>query len=84
MKVDQRGNLYSAGPGGVWIISAEGKRLGTILTGATGVVTNVAFGDSDGKTLYITARTTLARIRVNVPGVQPYEGPLAFVEGRSK
>ncbi len=75
MKVDQRGNLYSAGPGGIWIVSAEGVHLGTILTGATGVVTNVAFGDTDGKTLFITARTTLARVRMNIPGVR---SPMGF------
>ena len=71
MKVDQKGNLYSSGPGGVWIISPEGKHLGTILAPEGGGVTNVAFGDSDGKTLFLTVRRTLARIRVNIPGVRP-------------
>ena len=84
VKVDQRGNLYSTGPGGVWIISADGKHLGTISTATIGVMTNVAFGDPDGKTLYLTARRTLARIRVNVPGVRPHEGLLAPIEGRAK
>jgi len=68
MKVDQKGNLYSSGPGGVWIVSPEGKHLGTIIAPEGGGVTNVAFGDPDGKTLYMTVRRTLARIRLNIPG----------------
>ena len=69
MKVDQKGNVYCSGPGVIWIISPEGKHLGTIRTPET--VTNLAFGDADGKTLYITDRRTLARIRVNIAGVRP-------------
>jgi gluconolactonase len=53
MKVDRLGNLYSAGPGGVWIFSPEGKHLATIAVPE--VVGNLAWGDSDHKTLYITA-----------------------------
>ena len=68
MKVDQKGNIYSAGPGGVWIISPEGKRLGTIKPGEK--VANCNWGD-DGKTLYITASTSLYRIRLKIPGVRP-------------
>jgi gluconolactonase len=71
MKVDQRGNLYSSGPGGVWIISPEGKHLGTIIAPEGGGVTNVGFGDPDGKTLYLTVRRTLAKIHTNIPGVRP-------------
>ena len=69
MKVDQKGNLYSAGPGGVWIISSDGKHLGTIqMPEKTG---NLAWGDADGKTLYITASTSVYRIRTNVAGILP-------------
>ena len=68
MKVDQKGNIYSAGPGGVWIISPEGKHLGTIKPGEK--VANCNWGD-DGKTLYITASTSLYRIRLKIPGVRP-------------
>ena len=68
MKVDQKGNIYSAGPGGIWIVSPEGKHLGTIIAPEGGGVTNMAFGDPDGKTLYMTVRRTLARIRLNIPG----------------
>src|SRR5581483_1466633 len=53
MKVDQKGNIYSAGPGGVWIFSPEGKHLGTLRVPEK--VGNLAWGDQDGKTLYITA-----------------------------
>ena len=69
MKVDQKGNIYCTGPGGFWIISPEGKHLGTVLT--TELPANLAFGDADGKTLYLTARTGLYRIRLKIPGIQP-------------
>lgn len=69
VKVDQSGNVYSGGPGGVWILSPDGKHLGTIrLPESAG---NFAFGDSDSRTLYFTARTSLYRIRVKIPGVRP-------------
>jgi len=51
----------------VWIISPEGKHLGTIR--APEVSTNVGFGDADKKTLYIAARTGIYKIRVNTPGI---------------
>jgi gluconolactonase len=69
IRVDKTGNLYGSGPGGVWIISPEGKHLGTIKVPER--VSNVAWGDSDGKTLYITASTSVYRIRLNIPGVKP-------------
>jgi gluconolactonase len=67
MRVDTKGNLYETGPGGVWIISPEGKHLGTIR--APEQATNVGFGDADKKSLYIAARTGIYRIRVNTPGI---------------
>jgi gluconolactonase len=69
MKVDKNGNIYSAGPGGVWIISPEGKHLGTIRMPE--VMANCAWGGADGKTLYITASSHLYRIRLNIGGVKP-------------
>jgi gluconolactonase len=69
MKVDQRGNLYVSGPGGLWIISPEGKHLGTIV--APEHPHNFAWGDDDGKALYLCARTGLYRIRLNVAGIRP-------------
>lgn len=70
IRVDKKGNLYGSGPGGVWIISPEGKHLGTIKIPE--VVSNIAWGDKDGKTLYITASTSLYRIKLNVVGVRSY------------
>jgi len=66
LKVDSRGNLYVSGPGGVWILSPGGVHLGTIR--APQLPANFAWGDSDGKTLYMTARTGLYRMRLNVGG----------------
>ncbi len=69
MKVDQRGNIYSAGPGGVWIFSPAGKHLGTIRFESP--VGNLAWGDPDLKTLYITASSVVYSMRVLVPGIPP-------------
>ena len=69
LKVDQRGNLYAAGPGGVWIISPAGKHLGTIK--APELAANMAWGDDDGRALYIAARTSVYRVRLKVAGVRP-------------
>ena len=69
MKVDQKGNIYCTGPGGFWIMSPEGRHLGTVLT--TELPANLAFGDADYKTLYLTARTGLYRIRLKIPGMSP-------------
>ena len=68
LKVDQKGNVYSTGPGGLWIISPEGKQLGLIKGPED--PHNMAWGDDDGKTLYITALTGLYRIRMNIAGVR--------------
>ena len=68
IRVDKKGNIYGSGPGGVWIISPEGKHLGTIKIPE--VVSNVAWGDKDGKTLYITASTSLYRIKLSAQGVR--------------
>jgi gluconolactonase len=70
LKVDQKGNVYSTGPGGIWIISPEGKQLGLIKGPED--PHNMAWGDDDGKTLYITALTGIYRIKMNVVGVRPW------------
>jgi gluconolactonase len=67
LRVDTKGNLYETGPGGVWVISPEGKHLGTIR--APEQATNVGFGEADRKTLFIAARTGIYKIRVNTPGI---------------
>jgi gluconolactonase len=65
-KTDKKGNMYATGPGGVLIFSPKAKLLGIIKI-AEGA-TNVAFGDNDGKTLYITARASVYKIRTLIGG----------------
>ena len=67
MKIDQAGNLYSCGPGGIHVFNPGGELLGVIETPE--FAANFVFGDDDLQTLYITASTSLYRLRVNVPGV---------------
>ena len=62
--VDQAGRVYLAGPGGIWILDRNGGRLGVIATPET--PTACAFGDADGRTLYITAQTSLYKVRLSV------------------
>jgi gluconolactonase len=69
MKVDERGNIYCSAAGGVWVISPEGKHLGTLPT--TDNATNVAFGGADRRMVYITGQRTLYRIRALIPGPRP-------------
>ncbi len=66
MKVDVRGNLFVSGPGGVWVLSPEGKLLGTF-TGPEHPH-NMAWGGDDGKTLFLCAKTGLYCIRTNIRG----------------
>jgi len=69
MKVDTAGNLWATGPGGILVVSPQAKLLGVIAFPE--VPANCAWGDADGKTLYVTARTGLYRIRTNVAGIRP-------------
>jgi len=69
IKVDEAGNLYGTGPGGVWIFSPAGKHLGTIKMPE--VTANCNWGGADGKTLYITASSHLYRMRLKIAGVRP-------------
>ena len=66
MTVDQKGNIYAAGPGGVMVIAQNGTHLGTLET--TQATSNCTFGD-DGSTLYITADMYLLRIRLIAKGI---------------
>jgi gluconolactonase len=66
MKVDRNGNIFGGGPGGVLVISPDGRHLGTIVTGQ--VTSNCAFGD-DGSTLYMTANHYVMRVRLKTRGV---------------
>jgi gluconolactonase len=69
IKLDREGNVYVSAPGGVWILSPAGKALGRIVPPEHDA--NFAFGDADGKTLYLTASTGLYRIRTGIPGIRP-------------
>jgi gluconolactonase len=69
MKVDVNGNVYSTGPGGIWIFAPDGRRLGRILPPE--VPANLHWGDADSKTLYITARSGLYRIKLSIAGIRP-------------
>jgi gluconolactonase len=68
LKVDEAGNLWATGPGGVLILSPQGAHVGTIETGVP--TANCAWGD-DGSTLYITANTAVWRVRTMTKGRVP-------------
>lgn len=68
LKLDTNGNIYATGPGGVWIFAPDGTHLGSIQPEE--VPANVAWGD-DGSTLYMTARTSLYRIKLLASGPMP-------------
>jgi gluconolactonase len=63
IKVDPAGNLFVCGPGGVWVLSPGGEKLG--LLGLPEDPHNLAWGDADGRTLYITALTSIYRMRTS-------------------
>ena len=67
MKVDVQGHIYCTGAGGVWVFDREGNHLGTIVTPEQPA--NCAWGDEDWQSLYITAQTSIYKIRVNIPGI---------------
>lgn len=66
MRVDSLGNIYETGPGGVWIVSPDGKHLGTLSPPQRPI--NIGFGDSDMKTLYMASHTAVYKIRLKVVG----------------
>jgi gluconolactonase len=70
LKVDIDGNLYVCGPGGIWVLSPEGDSLGRIRLPEA--PHNLAWGDADARSLYVTALTSVYRIRLAVPGVRPF------------
>ncbi len=69
MKVDTLGNVYTTGPGGVWVFSPEGSRIEFVQVPEN--TTNLAWGDEDYKTLYVTASSSLYKIETNVRGIRP-------------
>lgn len=69
LKVDVQGNIFTTGPGGVLVLTPEGKHLGTINTGEA--TANCAWGGADGSELYITADMYLCRVKTKTRGVVP-------------
>ena len=66
LPVDVKGNIYGSGPGGIWIISPEGEHIATIHVPER--ASNCGWGGADNQTLYITASSSVYRIRLGVPG----------------
>jgi gluconolactonase len=65
MKIDSLGNIWTTGPGGIWVFTPAGKHIGTIKPPEQPA--NCAWGE-DGKTLFITANTGLYRLRTSIQG----------------
>jgi gluconolactonase len=70
IKVDQSGNLYVTGPQGIWVWDSSGHHLGTIALPEQPA--NLAWGDPDYQTLYITATTSVYKLRTKARGFIPY------------
>ena len=70
MKVDLAGNLFVTGPGGIWVWDSGGRHLGTVLLPEQPA--NLAWGDADLGTLYITATTSVYRLQTTTRGFVPY------------
>lgn len=66
IKVDSQGNVYSTGLSGLWVFSPSGQLLDRIELPE--VPANLTWGDRDYKSLYITARKSIYRLRMKVPG----------------
>jgi gluconolactonase len=69
LKVDTDGKVYACGPGGIWVLSPGGERLGVLRLPED--PHNLAWGDDDGRTLYVTALTSVYRVRTDVEGICP-------------
>lgn len=71
VKVDSLGRIFCTGPGGIWVFSEGGERLGIIR--CTEPPVNFTFGGEDLRTLFICAHSSIYTLRVKVPGhAQPY------------
>jgi gluconolactonase len=67
MKVDAEGNVYCTGPGGIHVLDPAGRRLGRMRF--PGHVTNMAWGDADWRSLFVTTHDSVYRVRMKVSGV---------------
>lgn len=70
MKIDAEGHLYCTGPGGIHVFDADGRHLGMVPTPE--VVGNFAWGEDDGRSLFVCASSSLYRLRTVVPGHLPW------------
>jgi len=70
MKLDEQGNIFVTGPGGIWVWNSGGRHLGTIVMPEQPA--NLAWGDKNYGTLYITATTSVYRLRTRVRGFVPH------------
>jgi gluconolactonase len=70
MKVDAEGNVYSTGPGGLWIFSPEGELLQQV---STPRLTNLAWGGADGRTLFMTSPNAVYKLEMTNKGYIPYQ-----------
>jgi gluconolactonase len=73
LKVDVEGNIYACGPGGIWIVAPSGEQLGLLKLPEE--PHNLTWGDTDGRTLYITALTSVYRLRLQIEGIRPIPAP---------
>ena len=69
MRVDVQGNLFVTGPGGIWVWDADGRHLGRIMMPES--TANLNWGDADYRTLYITAKTSVYRLKTKTRGFVP-------------
>lgn len=69
MKVDEEGNVYLTGPGGIWVIDSSGTPAAILECPEN--AGNLCFGGEDNCFLYITASTSVYRIPVKIPGIVP-------------
>jgi gluconolactonase len=67
MAIDARGNLFATAPGGILVMAPDGTRLGRIATGQP--IANCTFGGADGRTLFMTSNTMIARLRTRTRGL---------------
>ncbi|MCC2670712.1 MAG: gluconolactonase [Armatimonadetes bacterium] len=72
MKVDQAGNVYTTGPGGLWVVAPDGEVLGHLRFPEK--TANCGWGDADLRSLYVTASTSVYRVRTLISGIPPRRG----------
>jgi gluconolactonase len=73
LEVDEHGNLWAAGPGGLTVFAPDGSRLGALVTGIA--TSNAGFGGAGGTTLFVTASSSIWRIETRVRAAGALAGP---------